>query len=174
MNFAVLGYHPLNTMEFDFSAPGCSTESELSTIPPYVFNETQFQYSTADKIGEGGNATVYAGVFNGKQVAIKQVKLDNPGLPRNTRLIMNEAEELLKLDHPNIVKCYGVCPEKGILLLEFADKMIMICGKQHHVHSLRQLIDTVEERFPVFLKYEALGQIATGLEYLKMKQVKSK
>ena len=158
-------------MDFDSRKSYCDSRVEVPTTLSYVIEESQFHYDVRDKVGEGGNAIVYADVYHGKQVAIKQVKMDNPGLPRNTRLISNEAKELLNLDHPNILKCYGVCPSKGILVLEFATKMVIFGGTKYSVHSLRQLLDTLEDSFPINLKLKALHQIASGLEYLKSQQV---
>ena len=162
----------LTIMDFSFATLDCNSRVDASkSTSSYVIEESQLQFDVKDKVGEGGNATVYVGVYGGNQVAIKQVKMDNPGLPRNARLIINEAKELLNLDHPNVVKCYGVCTSKGILVLEFAKKMVTVDGTQYAVHSLRQLLDTLEDSFPLKLKHHALLQIASGLEYLKSKRV---
>jgi hypothetical protein len=45
--------------------------------------------------------------LDGKLVALKQIKLDKPNLPCNRKLIIQEAKELVQLDHVNIIKCLG-------------------------------------------------------------------
>lgn len=53
-----------------------------------------------NEIGKGGFSNVYKGKWNNLPVAIKKIEksLDSK----------KEIETLLKLNHPNILKCYGV------------------------------------------------------------------
>jgi serine/threonine protein kinase len=83
---------------------------------------------------------------------------------------MREAAELLQLDHCNVIKCYGICLERACLIMELAAKLITVELESTTVHSLRQLIETVGE-LPLDLKYEALFQMANGLEYLHGKKI---
>lgn len=109
--------------------------------------------------------------LDGKLVALKQIKLDKPNLPCNRKLIIQEAKEIVQLDHVNIIKCFGVCPPIGLIVLELAEKEVVFKRKAISLNSLRQLIDTVKRSFPLSLKLDALSQIASGLEYLKLKKV---
>ena len=119
-------------------------------------------------IGQGATSTVFKGRFNGLSVAIKKFNLDEA--PRNEDYLIREAAELIKLKHDNIINCYGVCLNQLSLILELAEKVIIIEGKSHRVHSLRQLLETVGS-LPFALKNEALYQISLGLAYLHSKNI---
>jgi serine/threonine protein kinase len=61
-------------------------------------------------IGEGNNATVYAGKLYGMDVAIK--KLKNP-TPQLLQELYREATILSRLKSDSIIRCHGVCLEEG-------------------------------------------------------------
>ncbi len=107
--------------------------------------------------------------LDGKLVSLKPIKLDKPHLPCNRKLILQEAKEFVQLDHVNIIKYFGVCPPIGLIVLELAEKQVVFKRKAFSLNSLRQLIDTMKRSFPFSLKLDALSQIASGLEYLKLK-----
>jgi hypothetical protein len=58
----------------------------------------------------------------------------------NPWLLRNEAAELVKLQHGNITKCFGVCMERSEIVLENAEK-IEIKDQSYIVHSLIQKTD---------------------------------
>ena len=87
---------------------------------------------------------------------MKQIKLDRPNLPTNQKLLIEEAKEIVQLDHVNIVKCFGVCPPLGLLVFELAEREIVFKRKQFFLNSLRQLIETLQFSFPLLLKYDGL------------------
>lgn len=81
-------------------------------------------------------------------------------------ILLKEAQEILKLDHSNVIKCMGVCIEKGSIVLELAQIRISKNKQWFLVNSLRQLIDTVGDVIKTDLINEALFQILEGLHYL--------
>lgn len=113
--------------------------------------------------------TVYRGIFKNQPVAIKQFALDNPNIPRSKSFLLNEASELMQLSHGNVKRCYGVWYEIYSIVLELAAKQIIVGEETCVIHSLRQLLETVE--IPIDLQHEALFQISIGLEYLHEKRV---
>ncbi len=160
----------MSKFQFKFKSPNNSKIKEL--VPKELqFAPDAINYSAESWVGQGGSATVYEGFLKGSLVAVKQFSMDNPKLPINHTLLLNEASQLLKLDHTNIIKCLGVCLDRGILVLEFAQKFIELDDKQLSIHSLRQLIDAISLDFPHDLKHEALYQISNGLHYLHMKEI---
>lgn len=80
-------------------------------------------------VGTGSAATVFRGQWNDKQVAMKRVHLagireeDDPDL----QSFRNEIKMLAGLNHPNIVKLYGISlipsdPPEVTLILEFLER----------------------------------------------------
>ncbi|KAA8494324.1 putative serine/threonine-protein kinase [Porphyridium purpureum] len=74
-----------------------------------------------DKLGEGSFGTVYKGRLKNKNVA---VKILNRKLIKDKQVIKDfkaEVNILCQLDHPNVIKCYGVCtqPPNYMVVTEF-------------------------------------------------------
>ncbi len=97
--------------------------------------------------------------------------LDAPTLPKSIRLLRNETIELVRLEHPNIIKCFGLCEENGQNVLDLAEKEILFNENPYTIHSLRQLIDLVGEHIPNGLKFKALQEISKGLAYLHERNI---
>ena len=135
-----------------------SSSEDEEFVKSFVISECKFVGDfRKEKVSEGANGVVYKFTFDGKLVALKQIELDKPNL--------------VQLDHVNIIKCFGVCPPIGLIVLELAEKEVVFKRKAFSLNSLRQLIDTVKRSFPLSLKLDALSLIANGLEYLKLKKV---
>jgi len=155
---------------------------------------SSLDYNQNNQIGRGGSATVYEGKFSGRDVAVKVYWFDNPSTQSNKKLLLKEAAELLSLQHENIIKCFGVCAEIGGIILELAKKEIVVGGVTQYVHSLKQLIEAIPKEFfsmelrYAFLvhsslifylilqlfflfRYEALFQVASGLDYLHNRKI---
>eukprot|EP00186_Timspurckia_oligopyrenoides_P000180 CAMPEP_0182445108 /NCGR_PEP_ID=MMETSP1172-20130603/3349_1 /TAXON_ID=708627 /ORGANISM="Timspurckia oligopyrenoides, Strain CCMP3278" /LENGTH=1157 /DNA_ID=CAMNT_0024640817 /DNA_START=148 /DNA_END=3621 /DNA_ORIENTATION=+ len=74
-----------------------------------------------DKIGEGAFGTVHKGRFKNKTVAVKVL---NRKMMRNKQVIKEFKSEIgimCQLDHPNVIKCLGVCtkPPNYMMITEF-------------------------------------------------------
>ena len=85
---------------------------EMVHIPPFSLRE---------HIAEGGAGTIYTGKFSGKNVAVKELKDLDIGT------MMEEAAQMVALDHPNILIFYGISQAETastldkFLIMEFAN-----------------------------------------------------
>ena len=71
------------------------------------------------EIGDGATSRVYLGSINGKRVAVKLLK--NYSV-RFASVLVKTYEPLLKLQHKNVVKLLGICPQAGQIILEYCEK----------------------------------------------------
>lgn len=62
------------------------------------------------RIGVGAFSEVFAGRWNGQEVAIKKLFDQNP-TQENLEEFRLEVEIMAQLDHPNTTKFFGVCPK---------------------------------------------------------------
>ena len=156
---------------FSFSFNGRNLPPSTSTFPSKLQILSQdVTLSNDEPIGVGGSAQVFKGLFQNQSVALKKYSLDGHCLPKNIRLLRNETVELARLEHPNIIKCFGLCEAKGYIVLELAEKCIVLEGISYKIHSLRQLMDLIEI-VPYLLKLGALQEISKGLAYLHQKKI---
>lgn len=111
-----------------FNLPSTSFRSSTSSIlqSQHYLSSSAIEYDSKDEVGQGAPATVYKGKYLSKTVAVKKYVISNPRIQASQDLLAREAAELLKLDHENIVKCYGVCLDYFSLVLEFCFKTIQI------------------------------------------------
>lgn len=133
------------------------------------------EYSIERPIGQGAFGSVYKARLKSrnKEVALKIYHLDIVNSNSSKRLLQNVVKELTSLDHENIIKCFGLCLEKMGIVLELAEKTIMLDSQPVTVHSLRQLINVVGDdgEIPDWLILDAMFQITKGLEYLHNSKV---
>ena len=80
-------------------------------------------------LGEGGQATVVKGQWNGLDVAVKQPKVPRAGsnkkltnstahLDSFAQAVRREARALHRVRHPNVVKLHGLCFEPSACPLD--------------------------------------------------------
>ena len=158
--------------KFSSAFAGNSLPTSTSALPSkFLLQEHDITLLSSIPIGVGGSAHVFKGRFKDQIVAIKKYMLDAPTHPKSIRLLHQETIELTRLEHPNIIRCLGLCEGNGQLVLELAEKQILLSTQSYDVHSLRQLLDLVGENLPIQLKFEALRQVAEGLVYLHGKNI---
>ena len=115
-----------------------------------------------NKIGEGGNGTIWLGKWKSKDVALKSLKTDDT---LQDEEFEREVAVLNMLDHPSIVKLYGVCisDNRKFMIVEYyprgsLDKLIYNCKIGKESLTLAQ-------------KLSILVDVATGMSYLHSQQI---
>ncbi|XP_059660688.1 G-type lectin S-receptor-like serine/threonine-protein kinase At1g11410 isoform X2 [Cornus florida] len=98
-------------------------ESETSTDLPFFDLRTIVaatdNFSSANRLGQGGFGTVYKGrLHNGQEIAVKRLS-KNSG--QGIREFKNEVTLIAKLQHRNLVKLVGCCiqQEENMLIYEY-------------------------------------------------------
>ena len=134
-----------------------NTENFLQTVEKLVIINHIEKIKLGDlilkkKIGEGGQAKVYMGTFEDKQVAVKVMK------NVDYKCFAHELVILAFLDHVNIPKFYGIVREKNVLSLVFE----FIEGKT--------LDEYKPTDFNVQQKYHMIYELASCLEYIHSKK----
>lgn len=104
------------------------------------------------KVGEGGQAKVYLGVFGDKKIAAKVFQ------NVDYKCFAHELVILAYLEHPNIPKFYGIISENNVLSLVFE----FIEGKT---------LDELDPKtFSTELKYQMIYELASCLTYIHSKK----
>ena len=134
-----------------------NTENFLQTVEKIVdinhIKKIQLEeIKIIKKIGEGGQARVYMGTYEGQKVAVKLMK------NVDYKCFAHELVILALLEHENIPKFYGIIREKNVLSLVFE----FIEGK-----TLDQF--KVSE-FSTEQKYNIIYQLTSCLEYIHNKK----
>ena len=116
-------------------------------------------------IGEGSEKIFYKGRFQDRLVAYSQLKfLDNVEKYRkNCARFFNEVTILSSLDHPNIVKIYGVDLKRKISALELG-----VCDLKEFITKKVFLLNGSDSCFylPIISKLKLIKGILEGLSYL--------
>jgi len=112
------------------------------------------------EIGDGASSRVYLGELNGTQIAVKQLKCYSTYLAPS---LVKCYEKLFALNHDNVVRVLGICPQAGQVALEYCEKRVDGCGT---LHSLSELLVHLGSGFSQELKLNALADVAEGLLYL--------
>ncbi len=110
------------------------------------------------ELGKGGFGVVYRGERHGEDVAVKQLlcqKMDEA----TKQDFMNEASIMLRLQHGNIVRLYGVSLEPYAMVMEFLVK--------------GSLYDLLRSNDPLSfgLRYKIALDIANGLSFLHSREM---
>ncbi|XP_020209119.1 G-type lectin S-receptor-like serine/threonine-protein kinase At4g27290 [Cajanus cajan] len=132
-------------------------DSDLPTFNLSVIAKATGNFSTENKVGEGGFGPVHKGtLIDGKEIAVKRLsKNSGQGLYE----FKNEVALIAKLQHRNLVKLLGCCieGEEKMLIYEYMSN-----------HSLDYFIfDETKRKFLDWSKrFNIISGIARGLLYL--------
>ena len=84
--------------------------------PKVWIGRTLYVYEIKDIIGEGGTGYVLKGEYNGKEVAVKVLKLDHGNAEQFFKELIKESSNLVAISSkPNVVKIYGVYVNEQVL-----------------------------------------------------------
>ena len=111
------------------------------------------------ELGDGASSRVYLGSWNGTMVAVKELKMY---IPRLASSFVKAYEPLFNLSHPNIVQVLGICPQTGLIVLEY-------CCKSLHdlmIKTLAGLLLQLGDDTPLQLRILALTDTVAGVRFL--------
>ncbi len=91
--------------------------NELSNWDPNVWvGRTLYVYKIIDVVGEGGNGYVLKGEYNGKEVAVKVLKLDYGNASQYFKDLIKESSNLVAISsNPKVVRIYGVYVNEQVI-----------------------------------------------------------
>jgi serine/threonine protein kinase len=90
---------------------------KLSNWDPNVWvGRTLYVYKIIDVVGEGGNGYVLKGEYNGKEVAVKVLKLDYGNASQYFKDLIKESSNLVAISsNPKVVRIYGVYVNEQVI-----------------------------------------------------------
>ena len=123
-------------------------------VSKYNLEEKVTKSST--ELGDGASSRVFLGTWNDTLVAIKQLKMY---VPRLAPSFVNAYESLFNLSHPNIAQVLGICPQTGLVVLEYCSKSV----NGSTITTLAGLLLQLGNCIPMELRLLALIDTAEGV-----------
>ena len=121
----------------------------------------------------GSTCKLHKGTFNNKgtltEVACKLFLTKMT--PKFRKRFEREAKCILQLNHPNVLRHFGVDFERSIIVTEYLVKEVITADNPEYVHNARQLIDSLEEELPWTARLDIIQQASYGLAYLDEKNI---
>ena len=135
----------------------------LRDITPEI-QKSEVQLLESEVLGTGGYGTVFKAVFKEKDVAVKAMfaeRNDGPiHIPQNIVANMRkEALILSSLNHPNILRVFGIVPDSAWIVMEYCPR-----GSLQDVLLSNVDLGRVEQ-------LRVVSEIATGVAYLHLPDV---
>ncbi|KQK17925.1 hypothetical protein BRADI_1g37626v3 [Brachypodium distachyon] len=140
-------------------------------LPLQYLKEITNSFSDERVLGEGSFGVVYKGVLqNGEMVAVKKLMALMPGFQKQFE---NEVYHLMRLNHPNIVRCVGYCYETQNFCLEYKGKYVfaetaerLLCLEYMAKGSLDNYLADESCGLDWHTRYNIISGICYGLHYL--------
>ncbi|XP_021316746.1 uncharacterized protein LOC8072760 isoform X4 [Sorghum bicolor] len=153
-----------------YSTAAAMTPTDV-TLP--VLRTITNNFSLERKLGEGTFGQVYLGEYeNGQKVAVKLLYNREPDT--QSKQFQNEFDNLMKLEHTNIVRLMGYCYETkhvaipyngNVVLAEVATRALILEYLQNG--SLETLLSTnADEELDWHTRYKIIKGICEGLNYM--------
>jgi len=135
------------------------------SAPSWMQSKFPGEYTVGEKLGEGAFGTVYRcrrqGSHNVEQLAVKMIdKVETP-----MEDIRKEVEIQARLNHPNIVKVFGIYDERCFVCL-----VMTLCEGRDLVDGL-QLLKKVRTRWECLELIHCYRPLAAAVQYLHSKKV---
>ncbi|TKY53250.1 L-type lectin-domain containing receptor kinase S.5 [Spatholobus suberectus] len=150
--------------------PRIEDQIQHSSMAPKKFRLRQLTkatggFSPQNKLGEGGFGTVYRGLLENKEVAVKRVSKNSR---QGKQEFVAEVTTIGSLHHRNLVKLTGWCYENGELLLVYE---FMPSGSlDKYLFGEQNFGDGLEEECSLSLNWETrhsvIHGVAQALDYL--------
>ncbi|KAF5478041.1 hypothetical protein F2P56_004633 [Juglans regia] len=143
--------------EKDCENEGLKEDMELPIIDLTTIVNATDNFSSNNKLGEGGFGAVYKGTLpEGQVIAVKRLSMNSGQGPNE---FINEVKLIAKLQHRNLVKLLGCCTEENekILIYEYMPNKSL--ESFIFDQTKRKLLDWRK-------RIDIIGGIAKGLLYL--------
>ncbi|XP_066334987.1 uncharacterized protein [Miscanthus floridulus] len=150
-----------------------NTTMRHADITFQLLQQITANFSEERKLGQGTFGTVYKGVHNGEEIAVKMFRDKDPGL--DDARFHDEFDKLKSLSHPNIVQLIGYCYEthreyiehEGVLV--HAEKIYRaLCLEYLHKGSLQNHLSDECHGLDWHTRYNIIKGSCEGLKYLHM------
>uniref|UniRef100_A0ACD5W6E2 Uncharacterized protein n=1 Tax=Avena sativa TaxID=4498 RepID=A0ACD5W6E2_AVESA len=147
-----------------------STEPTSLTIR--ILQEITHNFSEKRALGQGAYGKVYKGVHdNGEEIAVKL--LHNNMQATNDEQFQHEFDNLMMLNHPNIVRLVGYCYETQRQHVDFQGKIVFgettyraLCFEYMHMGSLQRHLSDELHGLDWKTRYKIIKGACEGLKYL--------
>ncbi|OEL36783.1 Cysteine-rich receptor-like protein kinase 29, partial [Dichanthelium oligosanthes] len=131
------------------------------------------KFSKDNIVGYGGYGVVYKGVLdNGEEIAVKKLYNNHPGIEEDVQF-KNECTNLMKLQHPNIVRLVGYCYEIAHKFVECNGEHVSagveekaLCFEYLQGGNLEQHLSDESCGLDWHTRYKIIKGICEGLHYL--------
>ncbi|KAF2285911.1 hypothetical protein GH714_008907 [Hevea brasiliensis] len=142
----------------DYNDQSRNEDLELPIIDLITIMKTTDNFSSENKLGEGGFGPVYKGIFlDGQEIAVKRLSMSSgQGLEE----FKNEVLLIAKLQHRNLVKLLGCCIEGDERMLIYEYMPIKAWTSLYLVYQSRSKLLDWNKRINI------IDGIARGLLYL--------
>ncbi|KAM3405702.1 hypothetical protein ACQJBY_008301 [Aegilops geniculata] len=140
-------------------------------LPFQYLEEITNNFSTERELGRGAYGVVYKGVLKNEELmAVKRLMVLMPG---SEKQFENEVYHLMRLNHPNIVRCVGYCYETQNLCLKYDGKYIfaetaerLLCMEYMPKGNLDNHLADELHGLDWHERYNIINGICYGLHYL--------
>ncbi|VAH99828.1 unnamed protein product [Triticum turgidum subsp. durum] len=151
----------------------CSSIDELYRTREFAFEFLERitnDFSDQNKVGSGGYGDVYKGMLdNGEEIAVK--KLHQLGI--DDEQFKNEVNNLMRVQHENIVRLVGYCYHTSQIFVEYKGKHVSasvveraICFEYMQGGSLHDQLSAESCKLDWDKCYKIIRGICEGLHYL--------
>ncbi|XP_072166445.1 tyrosine kinase receptor Cad96Ca-like [Diadema setosum] len=144
----------------------------LTKINPAIGTETLAFFSRLGSIGVGNFGDVWKGELRTKQgvasVALRQITENSPDLLHLVTHLRNLP------NHPNIVRCFGCCPDYRTMVNEFVSGGTLLTFLQFNNQTSKSPYANIKPLRPRFNETELLmfaWQVAKGMDFLESNKI---
>ncbi|KAG6634517.1 G-type lectin S-receptor-like serine/threonine-protein kinase At4g27290 isoform X1 [Carya illinoinensis] len=140
----------------DWDNEGWNEDMELPTFDLTAIANATDNFSSNNKLGEGGFGPVYKGTLDGQVIAVKRLS-KNSG--QGSKEFKNEVQSIARLQHRNLVKLLGCCIQED-------EKMLVYEYMPNKSLDFFIFDQTKSKLLDWLTRMNIIGGIARGLLYL--------